>query len=175
MKNGSGMNIIIDSKIISMKGSWAFILLVFIEFSCNVNEKTVRAVGLGFNEKRAKIGLPLLDTAWTLVQNDEDVLMWMPPKKVDSCVFISKLVRISDGKLKREENLFEGRQMFETVDGRFREYLYVSCDFYPEQNEAKLTYTYAGVGAEFRKDVTKEVADSLLESWHVKHYFIPLK
>jgi hypothetical protein len=158
-----------------MKGYWAFLLLVLIEFSCNVNEKTVSAVGLGFNEKRAEIGLPLLDTAWTLVINDEDVLKWMNPRKADTCVFISKLVRISDGKLKREENLFEGKKMFKTVDGSFREYLYVSCDFYPEHNKVMLTYTYAGVGAEFRKEVTKEVADSLLESWHVKHYFVPLK
>lgn len=127
-----------------------------------------RHAGLEFNAKRAEIGLPLLDSSWTVIDNIGDVIKWAPRHGGDSMVYDSKLVRLKNNKVKREENHFTGRVRYHTIDGNFMEELFISCDFNEFENPFYLSYQYFGQRDEFGKFLTKIQADSLLRLWRLK-------
>jgi hypothetical protein len=146
-----------------MKKTCLVILLAVLAVHCG----NVERGGVDFNGKRAAIGLPLLDSSWVIIDNMDSYVMWAPAHSADSLAYQSKLVRMRNGKVKREENRFVGAQTYKTVDGSFREELFISCDL--DTNE-KLTYwdcEYRGLGHEFGWKLSRAQADSILSQWKI--------
>jgi hypothetical protein len=146
-----------------VKKSCFIILIAFLTIHC----RNVERGGLDFNGKRAVIGLPLLDSNWRIIDNMDGYIMWAPVHTADSMAFQSKFVRIRNGKVKREENRFAGGQKYKTVDGNFREDLFISCDFDENENVSYWDCEYRGGGHEFGWKISRAQADSILSQWKI--------
>jgi hypothetical protein len=129
--------------------------------------RNVERGGVDFNGKRAAIGLPLLDSSWRVISDRDGYIMWAPVHSADSLAYHSKLVKIRDGKVKREENLFVGAQKYKTVDGTFSEELFISCDFDENENVSYWDCDYRGRDHEFGWKISRVQVDSILSRWKV--------
>ena len=146
-------------------------LLILLSLaSCGVNDATIRKFGIGFNDKRKDLGLPILDSNWRLVKNSDGVLLWFPETEKDSQAYVSKLIRCNRDKILSEENKFLGKEKYTTVDGTFREMLYLSCSFDVNEDVSNWDCEYQGPKEVFGKSISKEEVDSILEKWkiHIK-------
>jgi hypothetical protein len=138
--------------------------------SCAVNDGTVRKFGIGLNHKRKDIGLPILDSNWRLVKNTDGVLLWLPETEKDSLAYVSKLIRHDRNKIFFEENKFYGKEKYATIDGIFREVLYITCSFNDEEEILHWNCEYRGPNEIFGKPITKKEADSLLKIWNLDSF-----
>jgi hypothetical protein len=129
--------------------------------------RNVKRGGVDFNTKRAAIGLPLLDSSWVIVDDMEGNVRWAPAHLADSQTYHSKLIKIRDGKIKREENLFVGTQKYKTIDGTFSEELFISCDFDENENVSYWDCYYRGRDHEFGWKISRVQVDSILSRWKV--------
>jgi len=117
-----------------------------------------------------RVGLPLLDSTWHVTKNVDNILQWFPSSHGDSLLYLSKLVEIKNDKVAREENHFLGKEKYTTVDGTFREQVYVSCYFDEKENISDWDCEYEGPPNGFRKNISKAEADSILRSWNLFKY-----
>ena len=135
--------------------------------SCGANDATIRKFGVGFNDKRKNLSLPVLDSNWRLVKNSDGVLLWFPETEKDSLAYVSKLIRCNRDKILSEENKFFGKEKYATVDGIFREVLYISCSFSDTEKILSWNREYRGPNEVFGKSITKKEADSILKKWRI--------
>jgi hypothetical protein len=135
-------------------------------FACN-NQKEIDHAGLNFNAKRKEIGLPLLNSNWKLTNHNQELLQWIASTYSQPSSYFSKLVKLEDGKVIREENQFIGKQKYKTIDGSFDEELFISCRFDEKENFLEWDCKYRGPGFESGKPVSKKEADSLVHKWGI--------
>ena len=129
------------------------------------NDHAGKKFGIAFNNKRKSLGLPILDSSWQLVKNNDEVLLWLPAIVKDSLSYVSKLIKIDEDKILSEENKFFGKEKFLTVDGTFREVLYISCSFSEDEKILNWNCEYRGPNEVFGKSISKNEADSILHEW----------
>ena len=68
-------------------------LLIVLLASCN-SENAEKKYGIDFNKNRLELGLPVLQSDWKLVKNDQSVLRWAPEGSLTGVGFIHKHVTI---------------------------------------------------------------------------------
>lgn len=155
----------------NMKSLSVLFFLCHLFVSCGFGEDQIDKFGLKFNSQRKLLGLPPLDKTWKLVKNAEDVLIWHPPAGKDSLSFVSKLVQLDEGKIRKEDNQFLGQQRYHTVDGDMMEELYYGCYFDENGHLSRWSCKYWGPGYEYGENMNKIQADSILKKWRIKPLF----
>jgi hypothetical protein len=142
--------------------------------------------GTEFNFEREKIGLPILQENWEYVKihgvKNGYVNSWINPIMAEeNPYYFDKTISFSKDTIIRETDKYIGRQKIETIDGTFKEVLYVTYNFVKNENNdvgwnyvlrTGERYTATNTGKEHYSlqniNITKESADSILTSWGLR-------
>ena len=141
--------------------------------SCSNSTSTIDfKYGIDFNIKRNEIGLPPLDSTWKYNKAiGTQGGSWINPycENEHPC-HIEKSILCNKDTIIWESNVYEGINYFTTVDGTFKETLYITYYF----QDRRWKYVWEkGVPVNsnwdnlYHKEIDKIEADSLLINWEI--------
>jgi hypothetical protein len=144
--------------------------MIFIVVSCT--NKPPR-YGAQFNSVRSQIGLPVLPENWILNKVSRTGSEWINPQKDLSKPFHRfKTIVYNDDTVLWESDQYNGPGFYKTIDGKFREELYITYNF--TINESSIVgwecalFCEETIGRGSNEKITKFQADSVLISWGIK-------
>lgn len=135
--------------------------------------------GVEFNNVREKVGLPPLKNNWEYVRTiGAKGCTWINPKrKLKPPYHLSKTILYNKDTILTESDKYAGVKEYQTIDGKFREMLYITYHFVNNQDGSKgWEYTVrkpeeTDGGERYynkRFTISKEKAYSLLDEWNIK-------
>lgn len=143
--------------------------------------------GMGFNEERKKIGLPVLSENWKykkIIGGDGKTERWINPRPKYPCQLIKTVTFDQNKKIIYEKNTYYGVNTFPSIDAgdaTMTESLFISYYFQDEKRKndwSKEKLKKKGWNCSFysqktqssgNTEITKEQADSILVAWGIKY------
>ena len=146
-------------------------LILMISLLTGCSEEKPR-YGVTFNTKRREIGLPILHENWELSKVSKTGSVWVNHQEErDKPFYWEKTVVYNNDTVLWESNQYKGPKYYETIDGKFKEELYIIYNFFNNgDNEAGWECTLFNqetASKTLSGKITKAKADSILLSWGI--------
>lgn len=128
--------------------------------------------GMQYNSVRDNLGLSLLSENFELTKQNNSYEIWENENCKTGCHFKKKIM-YPNGLPTTETDEYTGTKFYKTIDGTFKENLFITYHYKKKKDESRWEYTLfdqPSVNEGFLgKKITKRAAKAILKKWNITH------